>query len=218
MVTRTADKVRALLPLLGSLGAGSRALLLRLVARLGWKGTLAAFVFAGYAVARYRPAFAWLLATWCVAAWMHAPDRDQKAAEEDAADEADEAGEQPAEEPAVDPLPDLLRDLIGEAPGVHVKRVVEHLHETGADPVCQPADVRAALGRRGIPLRASVRDATGRVNQGVHRDDLEAWEQALSPAAPAPLSKTRSNPATTPVTSGVAEAATAVATPPTPAD
>ncbi|WP_108990430.1 hypothetical protein [Streptomyces coelicoflavus] len=210
MVTRTADKVRALLPLLGSLGAGSRALLLRLAGRLGWKGTLAVLVVAGYAVARYRPAFAWLLAAWCVAAWMHAPDRREQPVEE--------AGEQPPAEVPHDPLPGILWDLIGEAPGVHVKRVVEHLHETGQDPTCQAADVRAALGRRGIPLRASVRDAAGRVNQGVHREDLTVWEEALSPGAPAPLSKTRSNPATTPLTSGVADAATAVATPPTPAN
>lgn len=207
MVTRAADKVRALLPLLGSLGAGSRILLLRLAARLGWKGTLAALVVAGYAVARYRTAFAWMLAAWCVAAWMHAPDREEQPAAE--------AGEQPPVETPTDPLPSLLWDLIGEAPGVHVKGIVEHLHETGRDPTCQPADVRAALGRRGIPVRASVRDAAGRVNQGVHRDDLTTWEQALSPAAPAPLSKARSNPATTPLTSGVADAATTVATPPT---
>ncbi|MDX3398430.1 hypothetical protein [Streptomyces sp. ME01-18h] len=210
MVTRAADKVRALLSLLGPLGAGSRALLLRLAARLGWKGTLAALVVAGYTVARYRTAFAWLLAAWCVAAWMHAPDRKEQTAAE--------AGEQPPVEAPDDPLPGLLWDLIGEAPGVHVKGIVEHLHETGQDPTCQPADVRAALGRRGIPLRASVRDAAGRVNQGVHRADLTAWEQALSPTVPAPLSKTRSNPATTSLTSGVADAATAVATPPTPAD
>ncbi|MGW0015504.1 hypothetical protein ACWDVX_37870 [Streptomyces tendae] len=210
MVTRVADKVRALLPLLGPLGAGSRILLLRLAARLGWKGTLAVLVVAGYAVARYRPAFAWMLAAWCVAAWMHAPDREEQPAEG--------AGEQPPVEAPADPLPAILWDLIGEAPGVHVKGIVAHLHETGQDPTCQPADVRAALGRRGIRVRASVRDAAGRVNQGVHRDDLTAWEQALSPAAPAPLSKVRSNPATTPLTSGVADAATTVATPPTPAN
>ncbi|MFG3085112.1 hypothetical protein [Streptomyces parvulus] len=210
LVTRAADRIRAALPLLGSLGAGSRALLLRLVDRFGWKVVFAAGVVAVYAVARYRAAFVWLLAAWCAAAWMHAPGQDAQPAEE--------AGEQPPAEAPVDPLPGILWDLIGEAPGVHVKRIVEHLHETGGDPACQPADVRAALGRREIPLRASVRDAAGRVNQGVHRDDLEAWEKALSPAGPAALSKTRSNPATTPLTSDVAEAATAVATPPTPAD
>lgn len=210
MVTRAADKVRTLLPLLGSLGAGSRILLLRLAARLGWKGTLAVLVVAGYSVVRYRPAFAWLLAAWCVAAWMHAPNRQEQPTEE--------AGEQPPVEAPADPLPGILWDLIGEAPGVHVKAIAEHLHETGQDPACQPADVRAALGRRGIPLRGSVRDAAGRVNQGVHRADLDAWEQALSPTGTAPLSKTRSNAATTPLTSGVADAATAVATSPTPAD
>lgn len=210
MVTCAADKVRALLPLLGSLGAGSRILLLRLAARLGWKGTLAALVVAGYAVARYRPAFAWMLAAWCVAAWVHAPDREEQPAAE--------AGEQVPVEAPEDPLPGILWDLIGEAPGVHVKRVVSWLHENGWEEESSAADVRAALSRRGIPWRASVRGADGKVNQGVHRDDLKAWEKDHSPAAPAALSESRSYAPATPLTSGSYEAATAVATPPTPAD
>lgn len=210
MVTRVADKVRALLPLLGPLGAGSRILLLRLAARLGWKGTLTVLVVAGYTVARSRPAFAWLLAAWCVAAWMHAPDREKQPAEE--------AGEQPPVEAPADPLPAILWDLIEEAPGVHVKRVVSWLHENGWEEDSSAADVRAALTRRGIPWRASVRGADGKVNQGVHRDDLEAWEKDHSPTAPAVPSENRSYAPATPLTSGSYEAATAVATPPTPAN
>ncbi|MEU8537136.1 hypothetical protein [Streptomyces parvulus] len=210
MVTRLADKVRAALPLLGSLGAGSRALLLRLVGRFGWKAVAVAGVFAVYAVARYRAAFVWLLAAWCAAAWMHAPDDEEQPAEE--------AGEETPAESFHDPLPGFLWDLIGDAPGVHVKRVVAWLHENGWEEESSAADVRAALARRGIPLRASVRDAAGRVNQGVHREDLEAWEKDPSPPPPAGPSESRSYGPATPLTSGVAEAATAVATPPTPAD
>ncbi|MER7801235.1 hypothetical protein ABTX71_12980 [Streptomyces parvulus] len=210
LVTRAADRIRAALPLLGSLCAGSRALLLRLVGRFGWKAVAVAGVFAVYAVARYRAVFVWLLAGWCVAAWMHAPGEDEQPAEE--------AGEQPPAEAFHDPLPGILWDLIGDAPGVHVKRVVAWLHENGWEEDSSTADVRAGLARRGIPLRASVRDAAGRVNQGVHREDLEAWEKARFPASPAALSKSCSNAATTPLTSDVADAATAVATPPTPAD
>ncbi|MFE2353456.1 hypothetical protein [Streptomyces parvulus] len=210
MVTRLADKVRALLPLLGSLGAGSRALLLRLTDRFGWKAVFAAGVVAVYAVARYRAAFVWLLAVWCAAAWMHTPREDEQPPEE--------TGEQPTAEAFHDPLPGILWDLIGDAPGVHVKRVVAWLHENGWEEGSSAADVRAGLARRGVPLRASVRDAAGRVNQGVHRDDLEAWEKAHSPAPPAAPSETRSYGPATPLTSGSYEAATAVATPPTPAD
>ncbi|NUO42404.1 MAG: hypothetical protein HOV82_10230 [Streptomyces sp.] len=201
-----ADRVRALLALLGPLGAGSRVLLLRLVERFGWQTALAGAAVAVFAAFRYRTAIAWMLAAWCVAAWMHAPDEGEQPAVE--------AGEQPPAETPEDPFPGMVWDLICDAPGVHLKRVVEWLHETGLDTTCTVAEVRAGLTRRQIPVRASVRDAAGRVNQGVHRDDLKAWLDAHSPAAPAPLPKTRSNPATTALTSDVATPATGVATPP----
>lgn len=202
MIRHTADKVRALLALLGPLGAGSRALLLRLISRFGWKAVLIGAAITVSTVARYRTAFGWLLAAWCAAAWMHAPGDEEEA--EDAAPK--------------DPFPGMVWDLIGDAPGVHIKTVVAWLHETGLDTACTAADVTAGLTRRQIPIRASVRDADGRVNKGVHRDDLWAWLKARSPASPATPSKDRSNPVATPLTSGVADAATAVATPPTPAD
>ncbi|UOB09090.1 hypothetical protein MQE23_08495 [Streptomyces sp. HP-A2021] len=203
-----ADRVRAVLALLGPLGAGSRALLLRLVGRFGWKTVLGVGAIAVFALFRYRTAIAWVLAAWCAAAWMHAPNETA----------VEEAGEETPPASPEDPFPGMVWDLIGDAPGVHLKRVVEWLHETGLDTACTTADVRAGLTRRQIPIRASVRDAAGRVNQGVHRDDLEAWLKARSPAPPEPLSKTRSNPATTALTSDVAAAPTDVATPATPTE
>jgi hypothetical protein len=206
MIRRIADQARALLALLGPLGAGSRELLLRLIGRFGWRAVLTGAAVIVFAVVRYRTAFGWLLAAWCVAAWMHAPSSDEEAGEE-----------QPLAAPA-DPFPGMVRDLIGDAPGVHIKTVVAWLHETGLDTDCTTADVTAGLTRRQIPIRSSVRDANGRVNKGVHRDDLEEWLKARSPASPAALPKGRSKPVATALTSGVADDATAVATPPTPAD
>ncbi|MBQ0827692.1 hypothetical protein [Streptomyces tagetis] len=215
MITRTADKVRALLTLLGPLGAGSQALLLRLIGRFGWQGVLTAGVVAVYAVARYRPAIAWLLTAWCVAAWMHTPREED---EEEPEAPAEKAGEEPFAEAPADALPGLLWALIGEAPGVHIKTLAAHLTAAAPDtPIDRPA-VRAALTSRGIPLRGSVRDASGKVNEGVHRDDLECWEQALSGPSLDPHPGARGNPVATPLTSDVADAATAVATPPTAAD
>lgn len=211
MIRAAADRVRQLLALLEPLAAGSRVLLLKSVERFGWQVTGAGVAVAVYAAARYRTWIVWMLLAWCAAAWMHAPTRNEEKP-------ADEAGEQPPAEAPNDPFPGMVWDLIGDAPGVHLKRVVEWLHDTGLDTACTTADVRAGLGRRHIPVRASVRDADGRVNQGVHRDDLHAWFEARSPAPSVPLSKPRSNTATTPVTSDVADPATGVATPPTPAE
>lgn len=203
-----ADRVRAWLAVLGPLGAGSRALVLRLLERFGWKIVGGGALLAVYVAFRYRTWIVWVLVAWCAAAWMHAPD-------DEAAGTVEE--ENPAEPPA-DPFPGMVRDLIGDAPGVHIKHIVGWLHESGLDTACTAADVRAGLGRRGIPVRASVRDALQRVNQGVHRDDLDAWFEARSPAPSVSLSKARSGPATTGVTSDVADLATGVATPPTAAD
>lgn len=210
MIRRLADRVRALLAVLGPLGEGSLALMLRLLTRFGWWPVACGVGAVAYAVNRYRTWIVWILLAWCAVAWMHAPGN--------ALDKGPEEGEgQPAQVP-VDPLPGILWELIGDAPGVHLKTVVQHLHDTGLDTACDRAAVRAALTRRGITFKASVREADGRVNEGVHRDDLTAWEEARSPALAVPLSKTRSNPVATALTSDVAEPATPVATPATPAE
>jgi hypothetical protein len=200
---------RALAALVDPLVAGTHRLLIRLIGRFGWRYVLIGFAVAVYAAARYRT-WIWVgVVVFCAAAWMHAPAADERPAE----GEPEEEREAP-----VDPLPGILWELIGEAPGVHLPSIVRHLHETGLDAACDRADVRAALDRRGIPLRDSVREADGRVNKGVHRADLQAWEEALSPAAIEAGPKMRSYPATTPLSSGVAADTTAVATPPTPAE
>lgn len=209
-MSRLADRVRVLLAVLGPLGAGSRVLLERLLARFGWKAVAAGAAVAVYAAVRYRTWIVWLLLAWSVAAWMHAPDEETG--------ESGETEQEAGEQPPTDPFPGMIWDLIGDAPGVHLKTIVSWLHETGLDTTCTTAEVAAGLGRRGIPIRASVRDADNRVNKGVHREDLAGWLAARSPAASVPLSKTCSSPATTAVTSGVAEAPTGVATPPTPAE
>ena len=203
---RLTELLRALLV---PLGPGARALVLRLLGRFGWKAVAVGAAVVVYAAARYRTWIPWLLVVFAAAAWMHAPDPASDAAE----DQPEEAGEQP-----LDPLPWLLWRLIGDAPGVHVKTLTEHLQNAAPGETLDRATVRAKLGALGIPVRASVRDAAGRVNEGVHRDDLKAWEQARSPAPPVPLSKTRSGPVATALTSDVADPATGVATPPTPAE
>lgn len=84
---------------------------------------------------------------------------------------------EPAEEPPADPFVGLIWHLIGDAPGVHLKTLVEHLEKGAAEVSQEPpsrAEVVAKLGARNIPLRASVRDVHDRVNKGVHRADLEA--------------------------------------------
>ncbi|MFG3170592.1 hypothetical protein [Streptomyces sp. NPDC048200] len=200
--------------LIDPLTAGGRILVLRLAGRFGWRAVVVGVLVLVYAAPRYRTWIGPALLVLAGLAWMHAPDETPEAAPE-------AEGEQPSatvEEAPDDPLPPLLWELIGEARGVHLASIVDHLHKTGLDPACDRAAVRAALDRRRIPVRGSVREADGRVNQGVHRADLEAWEQAHSPAPSEGGPKSRSYPATTAVTSDVAAPATAVATPATPTD
>lgn len=214
MISRIADRVRVALAILGPLGAGSRVLLLRLIERFGWKTVGTAAVLAVYAAARYRTWIIWGIVLWCAAAWMHAP----KPAAADAPDTEDEGEpDTPAQAPT-DPFPGMIWDLLGNARGIHIKTIVEWLHTSGHDTTCTPADVTAALDRRQIPVRASVRDASGRVNKGVRKADLEAWLEARSPTVRVSLSKGRSNAATTGVTCDVADDATDVATPATVVD
>jgi hypothetical protein len=82
-------------------------------------------------------------------------------------------------EPLVSPLVGLMWHHIGDAPGVHLKTLAERLQAGAPDEAMDRAVVRAKLGALSIPVRGSVRDAAGRVNEGVHRDDLAAWQAAL---------------------------------------
>ncbi|MFC9456480.1 hypothetical protein [Streptomyces sp. NPDC056983] len=73
MTVRLADRPRGLLDLLARLGPGSRVLLLRIVARFGWKVTGAVLAAALYAAPRYRQWIVWVLLGWRAAAWSHTP-------------------------------------------------------------------------------------------------------------------------------------------------
>lgn len=131
----------------------------------------------------------------------------------------DEDAEDEEEPPPTDPLVALLWHLIGDAPGAHLKTAARRMQEASGQPVdrasvrARVAAIRARLNALHIPVKASVRDAAGKVNEGVHRDDLEAWEEALSPTATGTPSEARSEPVARPVTCDVGKSATAVATP-----
>lgn len=127
----------------------------------------------------------------------HGPNHDQEA----------------GEEPPIEPLAAVLWQLIGNAPGTHLKTVAAHLQAAAPEQAVDRPAVRAKLAALRIPVRPSVRDAAGRVNEGVHRADLKGWEEALSPTGPGTPSGPRSTPVATPVTCDVGKDATAVATP-----
>jgi hypothetical protein len=169
--------------------------------RISASGTVAVHALAAYAAVHYN---AWVttavVGPLALAVLAFAPREpfERLASLLEARDEAREArrqariGEAPPdapEEPHRDPLVALLWRLIGEAPGTHLKTLAEALAEgaqIAGEPAPSRAEVEAKLEALEIPLRASVRDARGKVNRGVHRDDLTAWEHARSPTnAPA---------------------------------
>ncbi|MFM9635948.1 hypothetical protein [Streptomyces turgidiscabies] len=121
------------------------------------------------------------------------------------------------EEAAVPPIVTVMWKLIGDAPGVHLKTLAAALQKAapeGAEEVVDKAAVRAKLAALRIPTKGSVRDAAGKVNEGVHRADLEAWQKALPDRAPDTPSGARSGPGSDALTSDEAGAPTPVATPP----
>lgn len=153
-----------------------------------------------------------VIAVWLLAVGLFVPreclERLADKIEHPTNDDQQAGEEQPGE-----PLAVVLRHLIGDAPGTHLKTVAEHLQAAAPEQPVDRAAVRAKLGALGIPVRASVRDAAGRVNEGVHRADLQAWEEALSPTEPESPSGPRSSPCSDAVTSDVAKRRTDVATP-----
>lgn len=169
----------------------------------------AIFYYGGWTAAAII--LAWLLAVGLFTPREHL-DRLADRLEPPAQTAPAEPGTGPAEETPADPLTTLMWTLIGEAPGVHIKTLAERLSTASGQPV-ERATIRAELAARTIPVRASVRDAAGRVNEGVHRDDLTAWEQALPGPAPGPTPGPRSGPVATALTCDVGNAPTAVATP-----
>ncbi|MFJ8538148.1 hypothetical protein [Streptomyces sp. NPDC093591] len=123
------------------------------------------------------------------------------------------APESEPEELPVDPLVTVMWKLIGDARGVHVKTLAEYLTAATPGESVDRAAVRAKLGALGIPTRASVRDAEGRVNEGVYGVDLQAWQEALPDPSPGAAPEARSGPVATAVTCDVADVPTPVATP-----
>lgn len=160
-MTRLADRIRALLALAAPLRAGFRVLLLRLIARFGWKTILIAAAVLLYTANRYRTWIPYGLAIACAAAWMHAP---KQLAEPPAGEDDESAGEEPSEPDRKDVV-DLVRDLIGDDRGVLLTALRTPL---------QAADTRAVretLHAAGIEWRKGVRTEAGN-GPGVHRDDL----------------------------------------------
>jgi hypothetical protein len=124
-------------------------------------------------------------------------------------EDAPEAGEWPPSNPLVT----VLWRLIGDAPGVHLKTLAEHLQAAAPDQPVDRAQVRAKLAALQIPIRGSVRDAAGRVNEGVYGADLRAWQEALPQSGAGTPSEGRSDPVAAALTCDVGDDATDVAMP-----
>lgn len=124
-----------------------------------------------------------------------------------------ETAAEAGEGPALHPIVTVLWELIADAPGVHLKTLAKDLQAAAPEQPVDRAAVRAKLAALGIPVRGSVRDAAGRVNEGVHRADLTAWQQTLPPAASGAPPGPRSGPVATPVTCDVGNRSEGIATP-----
>ncbi|MDX5570959.1 hypothetical protein PYK79_57325, partial [Streptomyces sp. ID05-04B] len=147
---------------------------------LGTRGAYTAHALALWSAAHYG---GWILVavvlvlTAGVASFMPAQPFDRMAGR------LLEAGRTPPQEqpaqPPQDPLVTVLWTLIADAPGTHLKTLAHTLAKAAEKEGCTPptkADTERALTARGIPLRPSVRDTRDKVNKGVHREDLEAWQ------------------------------------------
>lgn len=180
-----ADRVRVVLALLGPLGAGSRALLLRLIGRFGWKTVVIGALVCVFAVVRYRTWTAWIIAVWCAAAWMHAPT---DTISEEGVDDGEDAAEEEAGEDPHNGMLTLLYTLIGDAHGVHLRTVLTHLQKHGQWQDKTVADLRQHLEALDIPVQPKVK-VGGTPTRGVLKADLDAlppMEAPPPPTAPSP--------------------------------
>lgn len=202
----------------GPVLTGIRGPALWLSARSSPATSLATHVGAGWAIAYYGGwTAAAIIAAWLFAVAMFVPrdyldhlaDRIENRAPSEAPDEPMEADAEPTPEPLVA----LLRKLIADAPGVHLKTLTARLQEAAPGQALDEPAVTARLTALGIPLRPSVRDTRKKVNKGVHRDDLQAWEEAHSPTGPRTPPRPRSGPVATSPTCDVADGESGVATP-----
>lgn len=185
-----------------------------LAARFGMSTAWGVHVVAVWAVAFYG---GWIAAgvvlAWLIAVLAFVPrehlERLADRIEKRPPEEDQEAGE---EHPG-EPLAAVLWHLIGDAPGTHLKTLTAHLQAAAPEQSLDKAAVRAKLTALGITVKPSVRDVRGKVNDGVHRADLEAWEEALPPTGTGTPLGPRSDACSDAVTSDVAETPTAVAMP-----
>ncbi|MET8978545.1 hypothetical protein ABZX85_23295 [Streptomyces sp. NPDC004539] len=201
----------------GPVLVGIRGPALWLSARFGPGTSLAVHVGAGWGIVYYGGWTAVVIITgWLTAVALfiprdyldHLADRIENRATAGTPDVDDE----PPAETAPEPLVALLWRLIADAPGVHLKTLTACLQETSPAPLDKAA-VTARLATLGIPVRPSVRDARKKINTGVHRDDLQAWEDARSPTAPRTPPEPRSPRVATALTCDVANTEKSVATP-----
>lgn len=194
-----------------------------LAARFGMSTAWGVHAAAVWMIFYYRGVVAvGIIAAWLLAVLLFTPREylERVAASIERLDNRPhEDAEDDEEEPSADPLVTLLWHLIGDAPGTHLKTVARCMQEASEQPVdrasvrARVAAIRARLNALQIPVKTSVRDAAGRVNEGVHRADLKAWEEALSPAGTDIPPEGPPGPVAMPVTCDVGKTATAVATP-----
>ncbi|MFD0065195.1 hypothetical protein [Streptomyces sp. NPDC056690] len=144
MIARIADRLRGLVDLLARFGPGSRVLLLRLVARFGWKVTGVVLAAALYTAPRYRQWIVWVLLGWCAAAWSHAPSGEPA---EDHVEDADAPGEEGSAGPDPADVADVVRDVVGAGRGALLTGLCGPL---GA---ADTQAVRECLDAAGIPVR-----------------------------------------------------------------
>lgn len=183
-------------------------------ARLGTGPAWGIHVVAVWAPFYYGGWAAILVPTaWLLAVLLFVPREHLERLAERIEKTPDNDDQQAGEEHPSEPLAAVLWQLIGDAPGTHLKTLAGRLQSAAPEQPVDRAAVRAKLGALGIPVRASVRDAAGRVNEGVHRADLEAWEEAPSPTGTGTPSDARSDLCSDAVTSDVANVPTDVAMP-----
>lgn len=171
-----ADRVRVVLALLEPLGAGSRVLLRCLIGRWGFWWVAGGAGVTVYTVNTHHHWTAWIVAAWCVAAWMHAPD----AAKTDAPQSAEPDKTEPTE-PHGEAWRAFVVRAIGDRQGVHLRDLLDMLHQTGHHLDWEVADVRRVCEAAGIPVRNRVRVRGLGVTVGIHRNDLP------SPSEPSPM-------------------------------
>ncbi|KFG08115.1 hypothetical protein [Streptomyces scabiei] len=149
----------------------------------GWRAVLGIFVrlallgLGVYLLARIvraLPSAMWLITGWwTVAAWR---------AGKPAAEPAEEEPEEAPTAPDVEAVRTLLLDLMGTGSGVHLRTVLAHLQQHGQWEGRTVTDLRAHLGRLGVPHDARVKVA-GVPTWGVRRRDLEAPSPAVAQEA-----------------------------------